>query len=239
MWNNTAALNRISTGLSVVAIGMLLGALAWRVADLEVFSLRTVEVVGDVKHLTREQVRTTVVRELRGTFFTVDLRGARSAFEELPWVRRVELRRRWPSALEIFVEEHRELARWGKASLVNERGEVFDGTSDRRLPVLTGPDGSNVEVTQNYLRFDEMVSRIGRQVHRVRLSERRAWQLELDDGTLIKLGRYGVADRLDGFVAAYERSVAELKGKVRYVDLRYVNGFAVRVEENKRGDKRV
>ena len=106
------------------------------------------------------------------------------------------------------------------------------------MPLLEGPAGTNVEVTRNYLRFNESLARIGREVRKVRLSERRAWRLDLDDGTAIELGRHGVVERLSNFVSAYGRSVAELKGKIRYVDLRYVNGFAVRVEDNKRGDKR-
>jgi len=238
VWNNAKALTRVSNTAFLFAAAMLLGAVTWRIAHLDVFSVRTIDVVGDVTHVTREQVQAIVGNELYGTFFTVDLRGAQAAFEKLPWVRRVDVRRRWPNQLEVIVEEHRELARWGNTALVNTRGEIFEGATNVRLPVLEGPDGSNIEVVRNYFRFNGSLSLIGRQVKSVRLSERRAWRLALDDGTVIELGRHDAADRLSRFVAVYGRSVAELKGKVRYVDLRYVNGFAVRVEDNKRGDKR-
>lgn len=238
MWNNVAALTRVSNAAFAFAIVIMLGGLVWRLAHMEVFSVRTIDVIGNVAHVTREQVQTIAANQLHGTFFTVDLRGAQAAFEKLPWVRRVDVRRRWPDRLEVFVEEHRELARWGSTALVNTNGEVFEGASDQRLPLLEGPAGTNFEVTRNYLRFNESLARIGREVRKVRLSERRAWHLDLDDGTVIELGRHGAVERLSGFVAAYGRSVAELKGRIRYVDLRYVNGFAVRVEDNKRGDKR-
>lgn len=238
MWNNVKALTRASNAAFALAIVMLLGGVVWRLVHLDVFSVRTIDVLGNVTHVTREQVQTIAGNQLRGTFFTVDLRGAQAAFEKLPWVRRVDVRRRWPDRLEVVVEEHRELARWGSTALVNTSGEVFEGASDQRLPLLEGPAGTNVEVTRNYLRFNESLARIGREVRKVRLSERRAWRLDLDDGTAIELGRHGVVERLSNFVSAYGRSVAELKGKIRYVDLRYVNGFAVRVEDNKRGDKR-
>lgn len=238
MWNNAKALTRISNAMFLLAIAVLLGALFWRIAHMDVFSVRAIDVVGDVGNVTEEQVKTIVGNELYGTFFTVDLQGTQMAFETLPWVRRVDVRRRWPNALEVNVEEHRELARWGNTALVNTMGEIFEGASNRRLPVLEGPAGSNLEVTQNYIRFNKSLSRINREVRSVRLSQRRAWRLTLDDGTVIALGRHGVVERLSSFVAVYERSVADLKGKVRYVDLRYVNGFAVRVEDQKRGDKR-
>ncbi len=238
MWNNVQVLTRVSNAAFVLAIAMLLGGVIWRAAHLDMFSVRTIDIVGNVAHITREQVQTIAGNQLHGTFFTVDLRGAQAAFEKLPWVRRVDVRRRWPDRLEVVVEEHRELARWGSTALVNTAGEVFEGASNSRLPLLEGPAGTNIEVTRNYFRFNESLAQIGRQVRSVRLSERRAWRLDLDDGTVIELGRHGVVERLSGFVAVYGRSVAELKGKIRYVDLRYVNGFAVRVEDNKRGDKR-
>ncbi len=239
MWNNALALTRIANAVLLIVSVVLLAALVWRIANIEVFAVRGIDVVGNVAHVTREQVRTIAANELKGTFFTVDLRGAQAAFEKLPWVRRVDVRRRWPDRLEIVVEEHRALARWGNSALVNSQGEMFEGASNQRLPVFEGPAGSHFEITGNYRRFNQSLALIGRQVKRVQVSERRAWRLVLDDGTLIELGRDGVVRRLQGFVTAYARSVGELGGATDYVDLRYSNGFAVRVRQDKWSEARV
>lgn len=238
MWNNALVLTRIANAMLLIVTAALLAALVWRIASIEVFAVKGIEVVGNVAHVTREQVRTIAVNELKGTFFTVDLRGAQAAFEKLPWVRRVDVRRRWPNQLEVIVEEHRALARWGNSALVNHHGEMFEGAINKRLPVFVGPAGSEFEITRNYHRFNRSLALIGRQVKRVQVSERRAWRLVLDDGTLIELGRGGVAERLNGFVTAYARSVAEMGGKTDYVDLRYSNGFAVRVSKAKSSEAR-
>ncbi len=239
MWNNALALTRIANAVLLIVSVVLLASLVWRIANIEVFAVRGIDVVGNVAHVTREQVRTIAANELKGTFFTVDLRGAQAAFEKLPWVRRVDVRRRWPDRLEIVVEEHRALARWGNSALVNSQGEMFEGASNQRLPVFEGPAGSHFEITGNYLRFNQSLALIGRQVKRVQVSERRAWRLVLDDGTLIELGRDRVVRRLQGFVTAYARSVGELEGATDYVDLRYSNGFAVRVRQDKWSEARV
>ena len=238
MWNNPRVLNWISTALFVSAMLMLVCAAAWRIAHFETFAVGEIEVVGDVTNVTREQVETIVFTELEGTFFTVDLGSAQAAFEKLPWVRRVSIRRHWPNRLEVAVEEHRELARWGNSALVNSYGEVFEGASNNRLPMFDGPDGAYTEVTSYYLQFNEALSRIGRYVETVRVSERRAWRLLLDDGTVIELGRAGVIARLRAYVEAYERSVARLEGGASYVDLRYANGFTVRVKNLQWGETR-
>jgi cell division protein FtsQ len=238
MWDNARALNRLSGVVFASTILMLVCAMAWRVAHFDAFSVREINVVGDVTHVTRVQVETIVFDELEGTFFTVDLSAAKAAFEKLPWVRKVDVRRRWPNQLEVAVEEHRELARWGNSALVNRYGEVFEGASNNRLPQFEGPDGSCIEVTRNYILFDEALGRIGRRVEAVQVSERRAWRVRLDDGTVIELGRDGVIPRLSNFVAAYGRSVARLEGGARHVDLRYANGFTVRVKGLHWGDTR-
>ena len=238
MWNNALALTRIANAAFLLVIAALLAALVWRIANIEVFAVKEIDVVGDVAHVNREQVKTIAVNELKGTFFTVDLRGAQDAFEKLPWVRRVEVRRRWPNQLQVVVEEHRELARWGNTALVNRHGEIFDGASNKRLLVFEVPAGSALEITRNYRRFSQSLALLGRQVKRVQVSERRAWRLSLDDGTVIELGRDGVVQRLRGFVTAYARSVGELGGNTDYVDLRYSNGFAVRVRQEKWSEAR-
>ena len=231
MWNNARLMDVVAKCIFALALALTIFGVAWRAANFDMFVVRGIDVVGDVTHVTREQVEAIVFGDLEGTFFTVDLRGAQAAFEKLPWVRRVDVRRHWPNRLEIIVEEHRAFARWGNSALVNDHGEVFEGASNQRLPKFDGPTGSNLDVTTNYLRFNESLERIGRHLEKVNVSERLAWRLHLDDGSVIELGRDEIAARLDSYVAAYGRSVARLKGKALHIDLRYANGFSVRVKD--------
>lgn len=237
MWNSPQSLNRIAGVLLLTAVVLVLAALIWRVANFQVFAVKGIDVVGNVKHVTREQIETIALNELKGTFFTVDLRGAQAAFEKLPWVRRVDVRRRWPNRLEVAVQEHRELARWGNTALVNRNGEIFEGASNQRLAVFEGPQGSQFEITRNFMHFNESLALIGRRVTSVHVSERLAWSLRMDNGTIIELGRQGVVERLRRFVTVYTRSAGKLAGNVDYIDLRYTNGFAVRVNEKKRSER--
>ena len=106
----------------------------------------------------------SIARELRGNFFTLDLAQARAAFEKLPWVRKVNVRRQWPDRLEVAIEEHLPLARWGRRALVNAHGEVFEAAINSTLPVFVGPDGAPPEVVSRYAEFERCSRRIGRQV---------------------------------------------------------------------------
>jgi cell division protein FtsQ len=60
------------------------------------------------------------------------------------------------------------------------------------------------------------------------LSERRAWRVHLDNGTILELGREQVGVRLKRYVQVHDYSMAQLNQQLTYVDLRYPSGFAVR-----------
>ena len=63
----------------------------------------------------------------------------------------------------------------------------------------------------------------------VRMSPRGAWHVRLDNGMTLEVGRDQVPERVARFLAAYPRTIAPLGRNAEYVDLRYPNGFAVRV----------
>jgi len=229
MWNDHRLLSRIAAFLYTLAGLGVAYAVMTVVIRLPVFPLREVVVTGAIAHTTREQLDAIANRELRGNFFTVDLETARQAFEKLPWVRSATLRRTWPDRLEVALEEHRALARWRDIGLVNTYGEVFAAASAARLPVFIGPQGSAVEMAANYVAFRDALAGIGHSAAEVRLSGRRAWQLKLDDGRLLELGRQDVVQRVRRFALVYPRIAAQLRKEGARIDLRYSNGFAVRL----------
>ncbi len=229
MWDNSAALNRLADVLFAVVALMILYAAARFAIHQPVFALHELRVIGASGLVTQDQVKAITNRDFRGTFFTVDIVRLRTAFEKLPWVRKVDVRRQWPDRIDVVVEVHQPLARWGDAGLVNVQGEVFAATSDATLPVFSGPEGAAVEIATQYEVFRQAFAAIGRVPVQVRLSPRRAWQVRLDNGMTLEIGREQVAARIARFLTAYPQTLAPLGRRADYVDLRYANGFAVRV----------
>jgi len=229
MWDKPAALNALADLLFVTALlGLLYAGVAYAVR-LPAFSINAVRVVTPLAHVTREQIEEIVRGEVRGTLFTLQLGAARAAFEKLPWVREARVARRWPDTLVVSFSEHVPLARWNDAALLNQQGEVFAAALDAPLPHLSGPENSNGEVAQTYRAYQQQLATVGRKIGELQLSPRRAWRLRLDDGTEIMLGRTHAADRLARFIALYPKLFADPAQAPVYVDLRYADGFAVRM----------
>jgi cell division protein FtsQ len=228
VWDKPQALNWVASFLYALAFVMFLYALLYVVVHLPIFPLRKVLIEGELSHVTREQVKLISGRYLQGNFFTVDLEKTRDAFQKLPWARNVSVRRRWPDRLEVVIEEHKELARWGNIALVNTYGELFHAASDSDLPVFYGPGDGVREVAEHYETYSKLLAVTGMKVAELTLTPRRAWEIKTDKELVVELGREQMEVRLAKFANAYQTTIAKLGSNVRYVDLRYPNGFAVR-----------
>jgi cell division protein FtsQ len=230
MWDKPEALNRTANALFAVSMLLVAYGGVWSIVRLPTFELREVRVTGEARHVTREQVEAILKNELKGTFFTLNLPQLRRSFEKLPWVREVNLRRRWPARLEVSVAEHVPLARWGNNALVNTHGEVFQAAFDGTLPMFDGPAGTAKEIAIQYEYFRRALAPLGVPAL-VQLTPRRAWQVKLERGATLELGREDIEGRLSRYIQLHERTVGALKRHIDYVDLRYANGFAVRIAE--------
>ena len=231
MWDNPRHLNMLAgflVGLVVLAVTLVALQLGLRST---LWPVREVTIQGDLRHTLRSEIEAALYQRVAGNFFSVDVDGVRSALERLPWVRRAAIRRVWPDRLEATLEEHVALARWGESALVNTYGERFVGGSKEVLPRFSGPRGTEAEVTHRYARFSEIVAPLGARVDEVILTPRLAWQLRLSNGVRLALGREADAaeERLERFVQSAAKGVA----RYDYVDLRYPNGFALRVADGK------
>ena len=241
MWDNPDLLNGCASALYVFAAAALIYAGVHAAIHSPLLPLRQVVLQGRLAHVTREQAERAAHAGAAGTFFSVDLDAVRRAFEALPWVRKVEVRRLWPDRIAVAIEEHAALARWGSDAqakrLVNTYGEVFEGElrDAARLPQLAGPAGSAEEVARRYGAFRQTLAPLDLDPREVLLSPRYAWQIRLSNGLTLELGRAQlkepVLERLSRFVAFYAQTLGGLHRRLDYVDLRYPNGFALRVPE--------
>ncbi len=231
--------NMMFTGVILAAIYVL----GTRVIKLPLFALKEISVEGinanhsenaKLQHVTRQQIESIVLNEVRGNFLTVNLDALREAFKDLPWVRAAKIQRSWPSGLKVMLEEYTAFAYWGDTALVNRQGEIFRALTDEILPVFRGPtEESTAVIIEQYEIFNKVLEPIKQRTAEIELSPRHAWLVRLENGTLLKLGREKIESRLRRYVSVYRQSIVNLNQSIPldYVDLRYPNGFAIRMSE--------
>jgi cell division protein FtsQ len=190
-----------------------------------------VTVTGQLQHVSSLDVEQVVRARLgHAGFVTVNLGNISRGLAALPWVASAAVERTWPQGLTVQIVEQTAVARWNGGGLVNALGALF--LSDARfaspqLPQLSGPQGTEQEVTARYLAMQGHLSAVGLRVTTVALDPRGAWVFTLDDGVVVRLGREHVDQRFDRFMLAAVRLVRARATDIAYVDMRYGNGFAV------------
>ncbi|HEY2037260.1 MAG TPA: cell division protein FtsQ/DivIB [Steroidobacteraceae bacterium] len=193
--------------------------------------IRTVEVTGRFQHFSPADVEQIVARQVRGQgLLTVRLAAVTQALHTLPWVDAVSVERDWPHGLSVLVVEQVAAAGWGHDGLVNANGVRF-ATGVSRLPAglarLSGPEGSEAEVTERYLAMQRRLAEAKLTITALRLDPRGAWQLDLANGITVRLGRSQVDERFEKFMSAALGIVEHRAADISYVDMRYTNGFSI------------
>lgn len=193
--------------------------------------MRRLEVSGPFARVSAGEVRAAVLPQVQSGFFAIQMEPIRNAVAALPWVERVEVRKRWPDQLIVSLNEYRPFARWGRDQLLSEHGQVFaaPGNPDLQgLPELDGPDGSVGDVITLYNQAQPLFAGSGHRVQAVSLSGRNSWTLRLHDGTEVVVGRNDPTERLRRFARLLPQIIAARQNAVLLrADLRYTNGFAL------------
>ncbi len=202
-----------------------------KVTDPAVLPVNAIRIESPLVHVKPEQLREVVAQQVTPGFLQVDVEQIRTDLEAMPWVRRASVRRGWPDRLLVQVEEQQPLARWSGGGLVNAEGELFkphSGEDWQALPLLRGPEGTEQTMAKALHEMQGILTPLGLAVSHLTMNERRSWDLRLENGLRLGLGKSDAKVRLLRFVRVYAEVLMPRLDAIDSVDLRYTNGFAVR-----------
>ena len=220
---------------------LVLAAGTWWALRHPSFAIGRIVVQGELVHNNAVTLRANVAPHLVGNFFTINLDAARSAFEQVPWVRNAQVRREFPRTLHVLLQEHHAVAHWGSetdASLINNRGEVFEANADSELdglPRLSGPVGQSLQVLQMLERLNAVFEPMGMDIEALELSVRGGWRATLEGGAMVELGGgepAQVVQRTQRFLRTLTQLTAQYQRRpdaLESADLRHDGGYAVRL----------
>lgn len=234
-------------GIFVVVALVAMASSAWGAMQRSpYFAVRHIEIATPLQRTNVKALRAIAAPRVAGNFFAMDMAQVRAAFESVPWVRRANVRRVWPNALSVSIEEHRAVAFWdggdGDDQLVNEYGEVFDANlgevEEEGLPMLGGPDGSARLALSLHQKLLPLLAGLDARIEDLRQSRRGSWHVTLDSGAELDLGRSKdgadmseVLERTARFVRTFhEVSSRYGHAALEHADLRHANGYALRLQ---------
>lgn len=214
--------------------------LAQRLMAQESVPVTSIVISGEMPYSQRSDIAKAIETVDLGNFFQLDVDKVQTQVMALPWVYSVAVRKEWPNELKIYVVDQKPVAVWNGDFLLSKSGHVFQADLSRithYLPNFFGPEGTEHIALENYHNLNSLLDYKSLSIDELILTERFSWQLTLDDGVTLNLGREERVERIQRFMDAYPMIKAQLKAKiiaekdknqaVDYIDLRYDTGLAV------------
>jgi cell division protein FtsQ len=202
-----------------------------RLREPGAFPLRQIHTEGEWRNLVEADVHAVAEAYKGQNFFVANLDELNTALATNPWIETVAVRRWWPDTVEIRLRERTAFGYWGEREMVDVNGVRFQPTIVRQAgpwPRLVGPDGHEKALIEAYRQARALLDPLGLKLIRLVQDERRAWWLTFENGLDVRLGREQFAQRLQRLAQIYPRLLAPQIDRIAVVDLRYLNGFAVR-----------
>ena len=209
--------------------------------DSDALPVDTVSIKGNLNEQEISKISSILSNSgLLHNFIKLDVNSIQEVVESISWVDTVSVRKQWPAYLYLDIVEKKPVARWKEDRLFSDKSGIFDipeGGYFGNLVVLDGPENKVSYMYRNYQIFMEILAAVGCGIDKVVLTNRQSWELFLDNGVKLILGRENidideleghevVKKRLEKFAKVYPQ-IRKNFVKISYIDLRYDNGMAI------------
>ena len=218
---------------ALCAVMIALGFAVPIFAGVITFPVQSVRIGGEFVRVSKGEIERAVESVLAPGLVRIDVNAIRDAALGVAGIREATVRRVWPDRLEISVVEREAVARWASGGYVGSDGTHFapsDDTSADPLPVLAGPDGSQRQVLDLHTRLERSLAPLGLSLVATELTPRGVLYTTLHGGPRLVMRPEAIERDAETYAKALAKVMAGRLQEIERVDLRYPNGFAVRMK---------
>ena len=187
-----------------------------------------VELEGEFRFWQAEELAQQLLWVKEQNFFSLDVHKVKTDIEQLALIKSVQVKKIWPDTLLVKFKEDIPVAVWNQETLLNPQGEelILSNNFDAKgLPKLFGPKKKTEQVMRQFQRFQSRLLSVDAAIVSLTMNAVGSWQVELENGWMIRLGRQQLEQRLERLIELLKILPPE---KVAVVDLRYGKGAAIK-----------
>lgn len=219
--------------LSIGLVAVLLSSiLAWAFLSPSKV-VQQYKVLTPLKQLKSEQIEQVVTPYIGQQFWRLNLEKIHAELVRLDWVYKAEVTRKWPSKIIIRIEEQNPVVRWDDAGLLNQQGEIFYPSSIvgfEAFVKLKGEAEFAKDLLQKLVIFQKNFDKLNWIIKEIEQQADGGWLLSFVAGKQVIIGTEDWQDKLDLFTKAYPKVKSSLRTQAQRYDLRYSNGFVVKLK---------
>lgn len=195
------------------------------------FAVEDVRVSGN-QHTSEIDILQLLGLDGSTSLLGLDIAAARQSLSQLPWVESAEVRKVYPSTVEVVLRERQAFGIWqhgSDLSLIERSGSVIAPLRDNKfasLPLFVGRDAETAAaaIDEQFSNWPAIASRVKAFV---RIGGRR-WDVHLDNGVIVRLPEENVAGAL-ALLNRFDEEQQVLSRDIALVDLRLPDRVAVRL----------
>ena len=216
---------------AIFAAALLLAGITDRVVNYTIVPV-TIRVQNSLQLTAKEELLKTMRPLLRKGVIFSSIKNIKNSLEALPSIDEVNIRRRWPDVLELYIKESRPVALWQDCCLLNERGQVIaleahvdyshliklSSATQSPLHMLAMVNRLQPILQKNDLPLQELINR-----------HNQNWEIILSSGVKIILEQRDLLDKLSQITDFINKLNATKKGQIVSIDARYPDGLAIRI----------
>ena len=203
-----------------------------------IFRLKSVEVDGQLAHITYDDVKNFANLKADTNIFSVNLKNVQKDITNKAWVREVAVARKLPSTIWIYVSEYKPFALLSDNDglyLLDENGVVFkklDAVDEKDFPVITGASDDfeikkAVELLKTYensLLADYFVPA------EINMDDARGYSIAIAGyGVMLRLGFDRIEEKLK-MLHSMLGAISIDKGRMKYIDFNLPGKVVVKYE---------
>lgn len=204
------------------------------------FPLRAIEIHGNLKYLSAEEIQEVVTHFMKYGFFWLDVNAVQKNISSLPWVSEAWVQRVWPDQIKVNIKEKVPQAIWNETGILSTEAVIFYPDLSQlpeKYPRFNGPESKASDMQKQYFVFLEALTPLGLSLSELDVTMDGTWKIRLDNGIDIILGKSAINERLYRFVETYPKNLQSLEEKIAYLDLRYTNGLAIGWRKESHGEE--
>lgn len=196
--------------LSIIVLIIFIINAPWEkwLSKLDPHPIQFIALDGNPKFTQQDDIQKVIAKTggLQG-FFAQDVTSVKEQVEQLSWIKTVIVRKQWPDRLRILVSDYEPMARWNDSAFLSKTGVVFTLPADKipakKFPHLFGTNEQSRLLLKTWIEISNYLKQQGLVLTKLKLDERGAWQVILNNGLILKLGRNEWKEKLDRFMIIY------------------------------------
>lgn len=196
------------------------------------FPISNVKVDGTYHYVSQDMLKEILLPEVAQGFFNINVDQLQNQLAMLPGIKAAGIRRSWPSTIHVRLVEYDVKAHWGNDALVTDHGIIFTPKVMINLENLPYFYSNNVHaelMLETYQKLNQIAQDNHLSIGELKFIANQ-WSVTLSNKLTIILGSTNPSKQLQKILAVLPEIQQDQK-KIMRIDMRYTNGFAVKVDK--------